>query len=96
MERISVGDVAKDRLDVHRPCPTAKAWKIWRTGFDASLVVLEATGGYGSSSVCGGPAPVVNARSATVRARHALDAAAIAHFAEVSRQARALSWSRSS
>ena len=107
MERISVGiDVAKDRLDVHVR-PSGEAFAVARDGkgledladrlggLDASLVVLEATGGYEvtvAAALCaaGLPLAVVNPRQIRDFARStgqlaktdALDAAAIAHFAE--------------
>ena len=110
MERISVGiDVAKDRLDVHVR-PSGEAFAVARDGkgledladrlggLDASLVVLEATGGYEvtvAAALCaaGLPLAVVNPRQIRDFARStgqlaktdALDAAAIAHFAEAGR-----------
>ena len=107
MERISVGiDVAKDRLDVHVR-PSGEAFAVARDGkgledlagrlgaLGASLVVLEATGGYEvmvAAALCaaGLPLAVVNPRQIRDFARStgqlaktdALDAATIAHFAE--------------
>ena len=107
MERISVGiDVAKDRLDVH-VLPSGEAFAVARDGkgledltarlggLGASLVVLEATGGYETTvaaALCaaGLPLAVVNPRQIRDFARStgqlaktdALDAAAIARFAE--------------
>ena len=107
MERISVGiDVAKDRLDVHVR-PSGEAFAVARDGkgledlagrlgaLGASLVVLEATGGYEvmvAAALCaaGLPLAVVNPRQIRDFARStgqlaktdALDAATLAHFAE--------------
>ena len=107
MERISVGiDVAKDRLDVHVR-PSGEAFAVARDGkgleeladrlggLDASLVVLEATGGFEvtvAAALCaaGLPLAVVNPRQIRDFARStgqlaktdALDAATLAHFAE--------------
>ena len=107
MERISVGiDVAKDRLDVHVR-PSGEAFAVARDGkgledltnrlgtLGASLVVLEATGGYEitvAAALCaaGLPLTVVNPRQIRDFARSTgqlaktdvLDAAVIAQFAE--------------
>ncbi len=110
MERIFVGiDVAKDRLDVHLR-PSGEAFAVARDGkgldalaerlggLGASLVVLEATGGYETAvaaALCaaGLPLAVVNPRQIRDFARatgklaktDALDAQAIAQFAEAVR-----------